>query len=322
MRILVTGGHGFIGSHVLRYLVARGADVACLDLSGPSPVAGPVADDVHFVRGDVTDPVDVYDAIAGFEPDRIIHLASLLGRESQRRPRNAISVNLLGTAHVLEAANSLGVERVVAASSAAAYGDFPPDMDRFDEESVQRPSSIYGLTKYAVERIGATYEDQRDVEFAAIQPTHGLGPDRLRGNVEDAFILKAAVSGTPITVPNVEYPIEIIYVEDEARAFVMAALADAVPHDTYLIGSGEQATLTDVVEMVREEVPDAELELSDDRGDDQLLRRPVSDTTRIRNDLGWEPRYSIREAIAEYASWLREHPDDWSFDIADVPWST
>ena len=322
MRVLVTGGYGFIGSHVLRQLVAGGHEVACVDLSGPSPVASVVEADVEDIRGDVTDPVEVYDAVAGFEPDRIVHLASLLGRGSQSRPRKAIEVNLLGTTHVLEAAATFDVERVVAASSSAAYGNIPTGESRFDEETIQRPVSVYGLTKYAVERIGGVYAEQHGLEFAAIQPTHGLGPDRVRGNVEDAFIVKAAVSGTPITVPNVDYPIEVIYVEDEARAFVLATLADAVPHDTYVIGTGEQATLVDIVDMVREEVPDAELELADVRGDDQLLRRPPSDTSRIREDLGWEPTHTIREAVAAYVDWLEANPDAWTFDASEVPWPT
>jgi nucleoside-diphosphate-sugar epimerase len=320
MRVLVTGGHGFIGSHVLRLLVDRGHDVATLDLAGPSAVAEPVADDVDFVRGDVTDPVDVYDAVADLEPERIVHLASLLGRESQRDPRRAVSVNILGATNVFEAADSLGVDRVVAASSASSYGDMPPDVERFDETTPQRPSSVYGLTKYALEHLGSTYADQRGFEFAAIEPVHGLGPDRTRGNVEDAFIVKAAVSGTPITVPDVDYPIEIIYVEDEARAFVTATLADSLPHDRYVIGTGEQATLADVVAAVREEVPNADLTVADVENDDQLLRRAASDSSRIREDLGWEPEYSLREAISAYVRWLRDNPDAWSFDAADVPW--
>jgi nucleoside-diphosphate-sugar epimerase len=322
MRILVTGGFGFIGSHVLRLLVEEGHDVATLDVADPSPVADPVVDDVRVFRGDVTDPVDVYDAVADFDPDRIVHLASLLGRESQADPREAISVNLLGATNVLEAADSLGVDRVVAASSASSYGDMPPDLDRFDETTVQRPSSVYGLTKYALEHVGSVYADQRGFEFAAIEPVHGLGPDRTRGNIEDAFIVKAGVSGTPITVPDIDYPIEIIYVVDEARAFVTTTLADDLDHERYVIGTGEQATLADVVEAVREEVPEADLTLADVENDDQLLRRAPSDSTRIREDVGWEPRHTLRGAISAYVEWLRENPDRWTFDASDVPWDT
>jgi nucleoside-diphosphate-sugar epimerase len=101
MRLLVTGGHGFIGSHVLRQLVDAGHEVACLDIVGPSAVAQPVSSAVTFFQGDVTDPVDVYDAIVQFNPQRIIHLASLLGRESEADPRAAFDVNVGSTVSVL-----------------------------------------------------------------------------------------------------------------------------------------------------------------------------------------------------------------------------
>lgn len=321
MRILVTGGHGFIGSHVLQQLVADGHDVTCFDLASPSPVAKPVADAVTQVRGDVTDPVEVYDTVARHAPDRIIHLASLLGRESQADPRRAVTVNLTGTITVLEAADSLDVDRVVAASSASAYGNVPADVERLKESVTRHPTNVYGLTKFAVERIGATYRAQRDLSFAAIQPVHGLGPDRQRGNVEGAAIIKAAVSGHPITVPRIEYPVETIYVGDEARAFVMAALADEVPHDTYLIGTGEMVTLTEMVELVRDHVPDAEVSFTEDRGQSELLRRPPSDPARIRADLGWTPTTTVDEAVRIYIEWLQDHPGKWTFDPADVPWT-
>ncbi|MFB6310637.1 MAG: NAD-dependent epimerase/dehydratase family protein [Salinirussus sp.] len=320
MRVLVTGGYGFIGSHVLCQLIDAGHDVACFDLGDPSAVSRPVADEVTDYTGDVTDPHEVYGAVIDFEPDRIIHLASLLGRESQHVPRQAVAVNLQGTLTVLEAAEDAGVERVVAASSASVYGHFPPDATRFDETSRRTPDSVYGMTKYAVEHIGPVYAERSNLDFCAIEPVHGLGPDRVRGNVEDAVVVKAAVAGEPITVPAIEYPIEIIAVQDEARAFVDATLADRTAHDVYLIGTGEQKTLTEMVDLVRDVVPGAELELGADRGDDQLVRRPPSDTSRIRDDLGWAPEYTVREAVEAYVEWLREHPDDWSIDPNDLPW--
>lgn len=321
MRVLVTGGHGFIGAHVLRQLVERGHEVACLDVRGPSAVSEAVADEVTLVRGDVTDPVEVYRAFLSFEPDRVVHLASLLGRPSQNDPRRAFEVNVGGTITALEASVDVGVDRFVVASSVAAYGEVPGDVERLDETVVQRPRNVYGLTKYAVERLGATYRDRHGVEFAAVEPVHGIGPDRRRGNVEDAFVLKAAVDGAAVTVPDVGHPYEVVYVEDEARAFVAAALADSLGHDRYVVGTGEMVTLAEVAAMARERVPDAALELADAEGDHEFEGLPPSDASRIRGDLGWEPTHTAEEAVDAYVTWLEENPGAWSFDPAETPWS-
>lgn len=318
MRLLVTGGHGFIGSHVLVQLVDDGHDVACFDVRGPSAVAEPVADRVEFLQGDVTDAADVFDAVARFEPARIVHLASLLGRPSQREPRRAFSVNVDGTLNVLEAADTHGVERVVAASSSASYG--PSTGDRLDESTPQTPESVYGLTKYAVERIGRTYRDQRGIEFAALEPLHGLGPDRKRGNVEDAYIVKAAVSGTPIVVPDLDHPLEIIYVGDEASAFVAVTLADDLDHDRYLVGSGERVTLAEFVEVVRGRVPRADVTLRPERDDGEFPPLPPSDTTRLREDVGWEPTLDVAGTVETYVEWLESNSEGWTFDPDEAPW--
>jgi len=321
MRILVTGGHGFIGSHVLCQLVERGHTVGCFDLAGPNPVSERVTDAVTHYRGDVTDPVDVYDAVADFAPDRVAHLASLLGRESQADPRTALDINLQGTVHVLEAADTLDVERVVAASSVSAYGSVDSALDRLDETAIKQPRNVYGLTKFAVEHLGRTYRDQRGIEFAAIQPVHGIGPGRERGNVEDAFVVKAAVSGTALSVPDVGEPYELVHVEDEASAFTAAVLAEYLPNDAYLVGTGELITLQKVVDAVVRHVPEADVTLASERGDDELETLPPTDTSRIECDLDWTRTYDSEGAIAAYVDWLQANPDAWSFDPAAVPWS-
>lgn len=317
MNILVTGGNGFIGSHVTTQLVESGHTVTCFDKREKGPLVRSVEDAITYIRGDITDPVTVYNTIASTKPDRIIHLVSLLGRESQANPYKALSVNVLGSIYVIEAAIAHNVERLVGASSAASYGAIPQSNERLDETVIQQPQSIYGLCKYVLERLGETYARQADIEFAAVQPVHGFGPDRNRGNVEDAFLLKAAVSGVPYTTSDWDAPMELIAVEDEARAFVAATLADELAHTRYLIGSGKATTLTEINELVESRLPNIGVTIDDpaDPESDPVL--PLTDTSRIKNDIGWEPTYSIPDMVYNYLDWLTDNPDAWTFPPTD-----
>lgn len=326
MRVSVTGGNGFIGAHVLNQLYSAAHAVACFDIAEPTPIAAR-ADGVTFFQGDVTDPVELSAALTKFDPDRVVHLASLLGRGSAQNPRQAVSVNIDSALTLLELAESHGIDRVVVASSVNAYGDVPDNCDRLTETVVQQPDGVYGLTKYAVERLGNEYQEQVGVEFVAVQvefvalqPAHGLGPDRVRGNVEDAFVIKAAVSGEEMTVPHIEQPIETVYVKDTARAFVETTLADSLAHSRYLVGTGERVSLLDIVEMVRNLVADTNLTIGTERGADEFAAHPPTDTTRISDDIGWEPTHTVNEEVEVYVDWLQNNSERWSFDSEDALW--
>ena len=320
MRILVTGGNGFIGAYILNQLVERGHEVINFDISDPSPIASQVEDEVTFLKGDITDPVDVYDAVVSTEPDRIVHMAGILGRPCETDPRRAFEVNVEGSLNILDAAVTCDVERVVAAASMEVYGSVDDGRDRLTEDAPRDPKNVYGMTKYVLEYLGSTYQAQHGVEFAALEPAHGLGPGRLRGNIDDSFVVKAAVAGVPFSVPAFEHPYEVIYIDDEARAFVDTVLADEISYDRYLVGTGEQVTLAEFVEMVNERVEGADLELLPPEGGMTLSSKPPIDSSRLQTDVGWEPAHSIEEAIDSHVEWLRANPDAWSFDIEQTPW--
>lgn len=313
MDILVTGGNGFIGSHVTKQLTSAGHSVTSFDKRPISPLLESIQGEFEHVQGDITNPVSIFQAVRNSEPDRIIHLVSLLGRESQAEPQRAYTVNVMGTIYTLEAAVTFGIDRVIGASSAASYGVIPSEYTTLNESVPQQPRSIYGLCKYNLERLGMTYATQHDIEFAAIQPFHGFGPDRNRGNVEDAFLLKAAVSDTPYTVTDWERPMELIAVQDEADAFIRAVLTDELSHNRYLIGSGESTTLSDIRNMISESKPNAPIEVEKPANFDDSPALPPSDTSRIEDDLGWEATYSIQEMVEEYLAWLKENPKSWVY---------
>lgn len=320
MRVLVTGASGFIGGHVLRLLTAAGNDVTGFDIADLGPVAASVRDEVRLIRGDVTDPVDVYNAIATVNPECIVHLASLLVPDSRANPRRAFDVNVGGTTNVLEAARANDVSRVVAGSSVNVYGNGPENAECVSEATIRQPNTTYAMTKYALEWLGSTF----DVEFAAIEPVHGFGPDRVRGNSYDAAVVKAAVSGLPLKVPQTGIRDEFLYVEDSARAFVTAATAETLSYDRYLVGTDQRATLAEIVKLVSEVVPDADIQLQDKPADATWTggrnNHPPTDSARIRNDLGWEPTYSLQEMVEAYVEWLTTNPESWAFSSEDIPW--
>lgn len=322
MRVLVTGASGFIGGHVWRLLDQSPHDVVGFDRAPPGPVASQIPGNTRLIRGDVTDPTDVFAAVATVDPDCIIHLAAVLVPASRRDPRSAFAVNVGGTLTVLEAATALAVPRVIAGSSINVYGNGPPGSETITESTPRNPNSTYAVTKYLSESIGSTY----DTEFAALETVHGFGPDRIRGNAYDAAVVKAAVAGIPIAVPRTGIRDEFLYVEDSARAFVEAATADTIAYDRYIVGTDQRASLREIVDLVTERVPDAALTVTDAHTEAQWAgdrnNHPPTDSSRIRRDIGWSPRYALSDMIDTYVTWLEEHPTSWSFSTTDLPWGT
>ena len=113
--------------------------------------------------------------------------------------------------------------------------------------------------------------------------------------------------------------------EDCARAFLTAATADTVSFDRYLVGTNQQATLVEIIDIIQTRLPDADLELDSSTINEQWIgdrnNHPPTDSTRIRTDLGWEPEYDLSEMVTRYIEWLLANPDQWSFTAADIPWT-
>ncbi len=300
MRALLIGGSGFLGSGIAGELLERGVELAVLD---PAPPGYPAT----RYGGDVRDPALVDQVVASSRPDVVVHLAALLGEPSEADPAAAYRLNLGGTVNVLEACRVHAVPRLAFMSSVSVYGNVSGEL--LTEDSPRVPISVYGMTKLAGEFLGGRYRRNWGLEFVAIRPAHGYGPGRLRGHSKDGQMARHAVAGQPFRAAGAAQTYEPVYVKDTARAVASVAVASRLNHDAYNVGIGRRLSLEQIAEIVRRLVPGADIQLEpgfDKQGSDRTRTdQPPTDISRLRQDLGWTPRYQPEEGIADFIESLR-----------------
>jgi UDP-glucose 4-epimerase len=320
MRLLVTGGAGYIGSIVAQQLVARGDDVTVLDsLFRGHREAVPAG--AGFVEADLLDP----DALArvfadGF--DGVMHFAAMtLVAESVEHPERYYRGNIAGTLNLLDAMRSNGVARLVFSSTAATYGE--PDVELIDEDTPNAPINAYGNSKLAVDRMIA--DEARAHGLAAVSLRYfnvagasgDLGEDHSPETHLIPLVLQAAagkresvsIFGTDYPTPDGTAVRDYIHVLDLAQAH-MLALENAQPgrHDIYNLGSAHGYSVREVVETARS-VTGREIEAIESPRRPGDPPRLVASGARAREELGWAPEHSLEDMIRDAWSWHQAHPD-------------
>lgn len=313
--ILVTGGSGFIGLNVVEQLLARGEEVAVLDLRPP---AAEFAGKVMFVEGDVADAAQVSAAVARLSPDRVIHTAAITAgpERDAREPRRIAEVNFIGTLNMLEAARRHKVQRFVHASTGALFGAAGVGVDQPLDEETHRPvpESMYGITKYAAERsclrLAALWG--LDVRIGRLALAFGRWEhasgvrDRLSPPTE---IARIALNGGEAVFPPLG-PTDYIYAPDVARALLALLDARSPSHRLYHLATGAAWSLPEWCALLAKRFPRFRWRESAE-GCNVM---PLSSATRTRfsnrrlvEDLGYAPRFDLAGAAEDFASWLGEH---------------
>ena len=227
MRVAVTGGSGFVGSHLVRALVARGDEVTSLDVAARSPLLDGVAG-VRIMRCDVAVAGEVGAVLAEVRPELIFHTAGILSASAEDRPHAAYQVNATGTYNVLQAAELLGIGRIVFTSTMASYG--PGVARTVDETTPQRPITMYGVTKVFGELLGEYFSGRSELDFRAIRLPAVMGPGRGPGGASayGGLIVSEAARGRPFVVPVKRSTVmPLIYVKDVVNALISVSEADA-----------------------------------------------------------------------------------------------
>ena len=311
MNYLVTGGCGFVGSHIIRQLKRQGHTPICYDLyphktSIQEVLTPEEIEDLVIVQGGLDDRQFLIDTLKKYEIDKVIHLAGILGDKAEVDPYEAVKTNILGTINMFEAALAVGIKRVVYTSSTSVFGTEEYYAPYFGDNTIPNnaflhPTLVYGGTKMFLEFIGNWYSENRDLETIALRYTlvYGIARQRGSGQFATECINKPAM-GLPGIVENGDTVPDYIYVEDAARATIIASQCPAPKTRAFVIG-GERRSIRELRDYVLTLLPDADIKVLPGV-------YPSSynlDLEPARLELGYEPEYSLEEGVRTTINLIR-----------------
>ncbi len=319
MRVLVTGGAGYIGSVIVEELARAGHTPIVYD----SLVKGhrnSLAADVTLIQDDVADTERLRRALTDYEIEAVIHMAALIEVGfSVTNPDRFFETNVGGTMSVLRAMIDTGVKKLVYSSTAALYGD--PEHLPIDEDQPTLPTNPYGQSKLMAEQMMRWVAPAHGLTCTALRYFNASGASERNGEIHEPethlipLVLKAAAEGQPITLYGTDYPTadgttvrDYVHVIDLAQAHVLALGRQEPGLRIYNVGNGNGYSVRQVIDVARE-VTGAPLHV------DEKPRRPgdqvatVASSERIRREAGWQPRYADLHTIIESAwKWRQAHP--------------
>ena len=303
MKVLVTGADGFIGSHVVEALLARGHDVRAFVLYNSFNSWGWLDEldaatrrDLDVCAGDVRDPHGVDLAVAGC--DVVLHLAALVAIPySYHSPDTYVDVNVKGTLNVLQAARRHGTRRVVHTSTSEVYGT--ARRVPIDEDHPLHPQSPYAASKVGADQMALAFHAAFGTPVGVLRPFNAYGPRQSARAVIPTIITQIA-TGRPVRLGATTPTRDFTYVTDTAAGFVAAAESDAIVGTTTNLGSGFEISVGDTAALIAE-VMGTRLVLEHD---DARMRPATSEVERLhaavdkaRAELGWRASLAGREGF-------------------------
>jgi UDP-glucose 4-epimerase len=302
--VLVTGGAGFIGSHLVHALLARGHDVRVLDNLSTGSRENLAGLPVELLVADLDDGDHMRGAARGI--DTIYHLGAMISvPASLENPAACYQTNVLGSLHVLEAARREHVRRVVLASSCAVYGDAAGPVA---EDAAPRPLSPYAASKLAMEDLARLYHTAFGLETVGLRFFNVYGP---RQDVHSPYaaviplFIEAMIAGRPPTIyGDGRQSRDFVFVDDVVQANLLASQAPAVAGQTFNVGLGASATLLDLVQALRRLLPDGPAPVfGPPRAGD--VRTSAADVGRAAKALGYRPAHDLHQGLQATVEWIR-----------------
>ena len=305
--ILVTGGAGFIGSHIVEQALRRGDVVRVLDnfSTGRSENLDRLHGDLEVLEGDLRDPMMVKDAVQGIE--LVFHQAAFISVPlSMQDPEGCFAVNVAGTMGLLEAARQAGVRKVVLASSSAVYGE--TDVFPTTEETPLAPLSPYAVSKQVAELYARLYTRTFGLPVVGLRYYNVYGPRQRPDSAYAAAIpifLRLLVDGQPLTVyGDGKQTRDFVFVGDVARANLLAADCEAAPGEVFNICTGTEITVLDLLEQLSELSPGGpQVRFAPPRPGD--IYRSVGSPDKAGRLLGFHAATPLAGGLKQTIDWMR-----------------
>jgi dTDP-glucose 4,6-dehydratase len=317
MRLLVTGGAGFIGSNFVHYWLDRHPDDAVvvydlLTYAGNRESLAPVEDRIAFVQGDICDRELAESTLREHATDVVVNFAA----ESHNSlavvdPTRFFRTNVLGTQTLLDASRAAGVERFHHVSTCEVYGDLALDTDEvFTEESPYRPRTPYNASKAGADHAVRAYFETFGLPVTITNCSNNYGPFQFPEKVIPLFTTNALDDEPLPMYASTQNKREWLHVLDHCLAIDLV-LREGRAGETYNVGSGVEATIEEIADRVLEltEKPASLKKIVPDRpGHD---RRYLLDATKISTELGWAPAHGFDDGLAETVAWYARNRDWW-----------
>ena len=305
MKILVTGGAGFIGTHVNKLLLDQGHEVSVIDdlSKGHKDAINPR---VNFIEGTLLDQKKLENILPGI--DGVIHMASFIEvGESVKKPVEFVENNIFGTAKLLEAMRKTGVKKIIFSSSACVYGK-PSKIPITEEDPLSQQENPYGLTKVSMEQLCILYHTLHNFDVTILRYFNPYGPGEMHNPETHAIpnFIKAALSKKSIPLYwKGEQIRDFIYIDDLAEAHILPLSQNGL--HIYNVGTQTGSKIIDVVKKIFEilgyEVP---IEDKGERKGD--VSELVASSQKIKSELGWESKTNLDEGLSKTIDFFRSHP--------------
>ncbi|HEV2374409.1 MAG TPA: NAD-dependent epimerase/dehydratase family protein [Streptosporangiaceae bacterium] len=320
VRAVVTGGCGFIGSHLVSALLARGAEVTVFDAAVPDATVpyGPAGNtaDVRYVAGDVRDPDRVAEAVtAGTEV--VYHLAAVVGVDRYlARPLEVIDVNFSGTRHVLDRAARTGA-RVVVASTSEVFGKHPDVPWREDGDRLLGPTTAhrwaYASSKGLAEHLTFAFVSQHGLDATVVRYFNVYGPRQRPAYLVSRTVHRVLNGLPPVLYDQGGHTRCFTYVGDAVEGTLLAAASPAATGEAFNLGSTRETTVASVVCLITKladaAIPAQPVDTATALGASyQDLARRVPDTTKAHQRLGFQCRVPLEQGLAGTIKWARANP--------------